>query len=268
MLLLSTLIVPSHASTGCDATAISIPPQDTKVLDDVEDSYMIGLRTKLGTPSQDILMLPWPELNNTWVYDYQPYCDDTIIRNDLICRVRRSDYFFENASSKYSRATTMQAAGGATQETTYSGSETGIPSLITSSINGDDVIELGSTNLTSFPIGIPRLNWDHGYTTIHALGLGKNSTFLNSLLQAGQIASLSWSLFWGRMWVDDWLDGSLVLGGYDSKLSVGENYTQSLDYSDDDGTGCWTGMKVTVTGIELNFSNGSNLNIYEDALPV
>lgn len=164
----------------------------------------------------------------------------------------------------------MQAAGGATQETTYLGAETGIPNLITSSINGDDVIEIGSANLTSFPIGIPRLEsgWDHGYTTLHALGLGKNSTFLNSLLRAGQIASLSWSLFWGRMWVDDWLDGSLVLGGYDSKVSVGDNYTQALDYSDNDGTGCFTGMKVTITGIELNFSNGSDVTIYEDALPV
>lgn len=38
ILLLSALIAPSHASTGCDATAIPIPLQDTRILDDVEDS--------------------------------------------------------------------------------------------------------------------------------------------------------------------------------------------------------------------------------------
>lgn len=70
ILLLSALIAPSHASTGCGAAAISIPLQDTKVLDDVKDSYMIGLRTKLGTPFQDILMLPWPYVH---LYTY-PLC--------------------------------------------------------------------------------------------------------------------------------------------------------------------------------------------------
>lgn len=58
-LLIAASITASYASGNCDAAAISIPIQDTKVLDDVEDSYMIGLRTKLGTPSQDILLLPW-----------------------------------------------------------------------------------------------------------------------------------------------------------------------------------------------------------------
>lgn len=59
VLLLSAFIPSSHASSSCDAGPISIPIQDTQVLDDVEGSYMIGLRTKLGTPAQDILMLPW-----------------------------------------------------------------------------------------------------------------------------------------------------------------------------------------------------------------
>lgn len=188
--------------------------------------------------------------------------------NDLICRVRRGDYFYENASSTYTGASNMEAAGGALQETTYLGAEGGIPKLISTSISGTDVFEIGSSDSTSFPIGIPRTDWDKGYTTLHALGLGSNSTFLNTLFRAGKIGSHSWSLFWGRMWVSDWIDGSLVLGGYNSKLRVGEKYQHTLDYSDTDGTGCWTGMKVTITGIDLNFSNGSNVNIYQDELPV
>lgn len=75
-----------------------------------------------------------------------------------------------------------------------------------------------------------------------------------------QIASRVWSIFWGRMWVDDWLDGSVVFGGYDSELVLGDNYTQSLDYSD--STGCWTGMKVTITDIVLNIRDGSKVSIF------
>lgn len=70
------------------------------------------------------------------------------------------------------------------------------------------------------------------------------------------------------MWVDDWLNGSIVLGGYDSDLVSGDNYTQALDYSN--VTGCWTGMKVTITGIVLNTRDGQDLSILplNTALPV
>lgn len=154
----------------------------------------------------------------------------------------------------------MVAAGGASNETNDEGAETGIPDLLSESLDGTDTIAVGSLNLTTIPLGIPRLEWDHGYTTLHALGLGSNSTFLNSLVQAGSIASRVWSIFWGRMWVDDWVDGSVVFGGYNSELVSGENHTQALDYSDD--TGCWTGMKVVVSDIKLNFPNGEDVSIF------
>ena len=34
----------------------------------------------------------------------------------------------------------------------------------------------GPANLTTMPIGIPRLRWDNGYTILHAFGMGSNST--------------------------------------------------------------------------------------------
>lgn len=203
---------------------------------------------------------PDSELNNTWIYDYEPYCDTTILWSDLICQVRRGNFFYENASSTYVELDSMVAAGGASQETSAEGAETGIPNLLSQSLDGIDTIAVGSSNLTNFPVGIPRLDWDHGYTTLHALGLGSNSTLLNSLVQAGSIASRVWSIFWGRMWVDDWIDGSVVLGGYDSELAVGKNHTQSLDYSDD--TGCWTGMSLVISDIQLNYPNGTDVSIF------
>lgn len=96
---------------------------------------------------------------------------------------------------------------------------------------------------------------------LHAMGMGRNSTLLNALVQTGQISSRVWSVFWGRMWVDadDALDGTLVLGGYNQDQVFGANFTQPLDYSDD--TGCWTGMKVHISSLSLNFRNGSDLNL-------
>lgn len=202
------------------------------------------------------------ELNNTWVYDYEPYCDVSIIWSNLICHVRRGGYFYENGSSSWDKTTNLVAAGGAPQETDDTGAETGIVHLLSTSLDGTDTISLSGTNLTAWPIGIPRLNWDHGYTTLHALGLGRNSTFLQGLVDTGEIASRVWSIFWGRMWIDDWLDGSVVLGGYDSDLVLGDNYTQALDYSNT--TGCWTGMRVTVTDMVLNIRDGSDVSIFPE----
>lgn len=194
------------------------------------------------------------------IYDYNSYCDDTILSSDLICHVRRGGYFYENASSTWTKMSSLIEAGGATQEADDSRAELGIPDLLTRSLGGTDTIALGDGNLTNWPIGIPRFNWDHGYTTLHALGLGRNSTILQSLVDAGQAASRVWSIFWGRMWVDDWLDGSVIFGGYDSELVIGDNYTQSLDYSE--STGCWTGMKVTITDIVLNTRVGEKISIF------
>lgn len=106
---------------------------------------------------------------------------------------------------------------------------------------------------------------------LHAMGLGSNSTYLNGLRSAGKIGSRVWSIFWGRMWIDDALDGSLVLGGYDEEKVIGKNYTAPLDYDDFSGPGgCWTGMKVYLSDIKVNFRDGSDESIFptNTALPV
>jgi len=120
--------------------------------------------------------------------------------------------------------------------------------------------------LDNFPIGIPRKNWDHGYTILHAMGMGSSSTVLNKLVETGQTVSRVWSIFWGRMWNDNPIDGSLVLGGYDSEKVIGQNYTQRLDFSNT--TGCWTGMKVTITGIDLVDRTGATTSILPSSMTV
>lgn len=59
LLALSSFILVTRGSK-CDIEPTKIPIQDTQILDDVEGSYMIGMRATFGSPAQSILMLPWP----------------------------------------------------------------------------------------------------------------------------------------------------------------------------------------------------------------
>ncbi|KAJ4269824.1 hypothetical protein NW762_001493 [Fusarium torreyae] len=232
---------------------------------------MTGIPAKVGSPEQDIVLLPWAELNNTWIYDDQPYCDKTVIWNDRICQIRRGGLFHEEESRSFKKASDIGDAGGSTDEVSLQGSEAGIKKLVSTSLAGTDNITLeGAPSIEDFPIGIPRLKWDAGYTLLHPLGLGSNSTYLNALKAAGAISSRVWSIFWGRMWVKTPINGSLVLGGYDEEKVIGKNYTAPLVYDDYTGTpGCWTGMKVTVSDIRVNFRDGSDKSIFPSntALP-
>ncbi|KAI1773349.1 acid protease [Hypoxylon cercidicola] len=215
---------------------------------------MRGIAASVGTPPQDIVLLPWAQLNNTWIYDQQAYCDPNIIWNETICQVRRGNYYKEGNSSTFVKTDDIIGAGGASIEL-----NTG--KLMTSSLAGTDIFNLNSTiTLNSFPLGIPRLLWGTDYTILHPMGMGTNSTILNALVQAGQIGSRVWSIFWGRMWVDEQhaLDGSIVFGGFDQQKIAGKNYTLPLDFSD---TRCWTGMKVRISRIALNFLDGYDHNL-------
>ena len=210
-----------------------------------------------------LLTRPTRDLNNTYIYDEHAFCDETVIFSDTICAVRRGGLFREADSTTFSKSSDLVAAGGASRELgNVRGAELGVAKLLSTSVGGTERFTIAPANTTTMPIGIPRMAWDHGYTILHALGLGANSTYLNSLVQAGQVPSRVWSIFWGRMWNDNEsnnLDGSLVLGGYDQEKVIGKNVTQPLDYGEQ--TGCWTGMKVTVSDVLVNFRNGSDFSI-------
>lgn len=199
-------------------------------------------------------------MNNSYIYDEQSDCDPSIIFNDLICQVRRGGYFIETNSTTFAKASNLVTAGGAPQEITTSGTELGVKRLVSTSLSGTESLAVASAKSLTLPIGIPRLRWDNGYTILSPLGLGSNSTYLNALVQAGHIPSRVWSIFWGRMWTDvGAMDGHVVLGGYDQEKVIGPNFTQPLDYSEE--TGCWTGMKVTISNLLVNFRNGTDFSI-------
>ncbi|KAF4976241.1 hypothetical protein FZEAL_7063 [Fusarium zealandicum] len=234
-----------RCASPCDTTPLSLPIRDVQVDPQIDDSFMRGIPATVGTPAHDIVLLPWA--------------------------IRRGGLYDETGSNSFQKASGIADAGGATSEVSFQGSEAGIKKLVSTSLAGTDTINLqGSSAVKDFPIGIPRLKWDAGYTLLHPLGLGSNSTYLNALRNAGQISSRVWSIFWGRMWIKDSIDGSLVIGGYDEEKVTGRNYTAPLIYDDYTGSpGCWTGMKVTVSDIKVNFRDGSDKSIFPSntALP-
>ncbi|KAI1452190.1 acid protease [Annulohypoxylon moriforme] len=239
----------SVQATKCDETSpIQVPIRDVQVLPDVPNSFMKGIAASVGTPPQNIVLLPWPELNNTWIYN-DGYCISRGLTNDDRCRVWRGNYFKEGISSTWVKKTDIVVAGGATIEA-QAQEGTGIGDLISASVSGIDEFVLNSIKgFGNFPVGLPTINWDNSDTMSHAMGMGMNSTIINALFEAGQISSRVWSLFWGRMWVNDdsAVDGSLVFGGYDQQKIIGSKHVQALDFSEN--TGCWTGMKVSILNI-------------------
>lgn len=53
-------------------------------------------------------------------------------------------------------------------------------------------------------------------------------------------------------------DGSFILGGYDRAIGTGQNYTAKIEPVSDT---CPTGMVVTITGLSLNFPNGTESSL-------
>lgn len=272
VLILHFLYIRTARTAECgpnNAKPVVLPIKDVLVDPSITESLMRGIPARIGSPPQPIVLLPWAELNNTWIYDGQHGCSAELALSDTTCRVRRGSYFRSTDSQSFRKSADIVAAGGSAIEITTLGTELDVGSLVSTSLGGTDVFSVGNGDealVSSMPIGVPRLNWDHGYTTLHTLGFGSDSVYLRTLVKAGKIPSHVWSFFWGRTASPNQIDGSVVLGGYDREKVTGQNYTQRLDYSE--ATGCWTGMKVSISGIEANFWNGTNRNIIDKDQPV
>lgn len=90
------------------------------------------------------------------------------------------------------------------------------------SIYFNDVLTVsGEQKLPGFPVGIQSNALLYG-----ALGLGKNSTFINRLVEAAFAPSRSFSMFPG-MYSDAGV-GSLMIGGYADRFYTGQLYTKNI----------------------------------------
>ena len=123
---------------------------------------------------------------------------------------------------------------------------------------GSDV--LGVTPQTSLDSYLMRVSRGPG-ETMNTLGLGRNSTLLNELVDGGLISSKTWGFWQGWTGAEsiNQIDGSLILGGYDADKTTGPNYTFPTSTEDSFTADCYL---VTVIDIKMNFENGTSLSLW------
>ncbi|KAM3153409.1 hypothetical protein ABEW05_006162 [Botrytis cinerea] len=206
-----------------------------------------GLDLSVGSPEQHFAFLPqWP-LNNSFIYGTNGFCSNSW--STAACTTFRGGSYDEFASK----------SRGVPTADTYPSDGSPYPQL---GMVSDNITLSSNVSVLDFPIGIATADWgEQGYNPQMAIGLGTNSTILNTLYSSGQIASRTWSMFWGRTGATaaTQLDGSFVFGGFDRAKVTGSNYTRSLSYSK---SSCSSGMLVTITNIVLNFSNGTDASLF------
>lgn len=116
-----------------------------------------------------------------------------------------------------------------------------------------------NTTLLEFPLNIAQSAWDEqAYLPMMALGLGTNSTILNVLKSSGRIVSRSFSFFFGSWGWNSRMNGRFTIGGYDAGRVTGKGSEHSLALP---SSPCPSRMVVSVTGMELEFPNGTSASI-------
>lgn len=121
---------------------------------------------------------------------------------------------------------------------------------------GTDTLKLNSSlSLPGFPFGVNKGKVDN----VNALGVGRNSSLLNTLMSRGDIASRTYSFWegWTGAELQHQMDGNLVIGGYDAAKISGNNIT--LPFSVD--SVCLEGYIVTISDIKMELPNGSSPSI-------
>ena len=212
----------------------------------------------------------YSQTNNTAVFDVHNQC-------------------YTDAGANYTRPNSTAAEcfsfyGGAFNES-RSSTWTNAGSYGALGVPEDSIVDFGpiayvtdTLSLISI-ISTPRFPFviDHGRTGYEAffmntVGLGINSTLLNTLISARKIPTRTWSMFNGftGSQSQNQSNGILVLGGYDeAKIfgSVADNITIDMDFSPDAISSTnlakcpATGMIITVSNMTLAWPNGTKASL-------
>ncbi len=236
-----------------------------------DDTLRRGAAVSFGTPGQPFAFLISPfvffiehtwigtissdqhrKYNNTYLNDVTvPGCSVNSTR--LLCSNQYGGLFDEGSSTTWSPAdfAALGTAGESTPD-----QDNGFTSGQDNDAWGTDTLLVNTTlSVPLFPLGIYR-----GSTgSQNTLGLGRNSTILNALVSAGAIASRTFSIFqgWTGSQTEYQTDGSLIVGGYDSAKITGNNITLPFTVEDN----CNSGLIISVTDINMNLINGSNVSV-------
>lgn len=199
-----------------------------------------GIAFQLGEPPQLFSLTPSTLLNNTY-FNSLSTCGSN--PNDT-CIASIGGGFTPSASSTF-RASNINAFNGSAE--TNGDVLIGQPALYF-----NDVLTIDSGRaLYGFPALLQRNVNIYG-----ALGIGKNSTFINWLADSGFIPSRSWSLFTGVY--AKARGGALILGGYADRFYTGQLHTKNIT----DGAFCPACFNVS--GLEYE-AGGVTVNLLPDA---
>ncbi|KAI1140305.1 hypothetical protein F5Y05DRAFT_313047 [Hypoxylon sp. FL0543] len=134
---------------SCDEiTPFQLLIRDVQVVPRTPGSLMKGIAASIGASPQNIAVLPWlqdlleisdisltigdRDLNKTWTYDPRIYCDNSVVWNDVICRIRHGNYYEEGNLSSWVKAYNIAVASGASTEAQPQGEEDGVGELVAS----------------------------------------------------------------------------------------------------------------------------------------
>lgn len=232
-LLLELFLFPITASSlSCNASPLVVPVTNTTLSTGLQRR---GLPISIGTPAQNFSLKVYMNFNNT-VFEEGPISDDNCNKTENSvnrCIMVKAGVYDRGTSSSWSGHMTKEEFRGASDV------------LQNIDILGEETMRLAGTEVKNVPIDI-----GNGQTS--GMGLGTNSSLLNSLVASGDIPSRVWGLDWG--WTgatnDTWRDGSLVLGGYDkSRVKDNKLYTQDFPANFGDSDGC--ALIVFITAISM-----------------
>jgi hypothetical protein len=210
-----------------------------------------GIAWSLGTPAQELAFSPrWP-ISNLLVWGTDGLCDKPELSANVCITWRGGRY--EPGSSE---------SGQPLEENSIPFE----PNSFTRKVLDfwSDTLTINKNmSISNFAIGMPNRDLSaSGHQPLSGIGLGPNSAILGTLKSGGKIASRTWSMFYGWMGAEEETqrDGSFVLGGYDRAKTSGRAYP--FDMAD----GCESRLVVTISDVTLNFPNGTNESLFDDAM--
>ncbi|KAH6616214.1 aspartic peptidase domain-containing protein [Chaetomium sp. MPI-SDFR-AT-0129] len=239
------LIAYSKATTDCAPPPITVPVGNVTLSN---QNLRRGVEVAVGSPPQPFAFMPGWRSNNTYLYGTDGHCQDSSW-SALACTTYRGGNYDGSASKTQ---TTPSKDAYPPDHSPFNEMEYVADTL---RLNTD-------TSIANFPMGVVINDLEQqGYYPQMTLGVGSNSSLLHALKASGKIASRTFSFFAGRFGgvASAQIDGAMAFGGYDKAKVTGKKYTLPLT----SGTACDTNMVVTITDIELNFPNGTDVSLFE-----
>lgn len=230
-------LIPAYLASNCSRPPIYIPIHQQHVHDD--DSLEYGTSVGFGSPAQSQSLVPSMMHNETSVAD----ADSCRESNLTSCSNSAGGFFQPDESRTLVDSNLFFGRKLLTSDTRWKINETykstDINSLSEDAVIGTDTVHLythffqtepvSETTVDEFPLEVI----SNGSAVPGKLGLGSQLTLLTKLYDDSLISSRSFGLYIGNSTpqTKESINGSLTLGGYDSKRFTGTVKTYTMESS-------------------------------------